>query len=114
MYLIRAEANARLGGASEALGLADLNALRTARINNYVPVVLTGQALLTAIELERRKELVGEGHRFLDLKRTSRTVVRLTNCANFCSLGPAAREWVFPIPQAEILANKQMGQNDGY
>ena len=83
-------------------------------INNYVPVVLTGQALLTAIELERRKELVGEGHRFLDLKRTSRTVVRLTNCANFCSLGPAAREWVFPIPQAEILANKQMVQNDGY
>ena len=114
MYLIRAEAYARLGGANEALGLADLNTLRAARINNYVPVALTGQALLTAIELERRKELVGEGHRFLDLKRTSRTVVRLTNCASFCSLGPAAREWVFPIPQAEILANDAIEQNDGY
>ena len=114
MYLIRAEAYARLGGASEALGLADLNALRAARINNYVAAVLTGQALRTAIENERRKELVGEGHRFLDLKRTSRTVIRTTNCSSFCSLDPSAREWVFPIPQAELLANKAMVQNDGY
>ncbi|HEX5652515.1 MAG TPA: RagB/SusD family nutrient uptake outer membrane protein [Chitinophagaceae bacterium] len=114
MYLIRAEAYARLGGANEALGLADLNTLRNARISNYVPVVLTGAALLSAIETERRKELVGEGHRFLDLKRSSRTVVRLTNCASFCSLPPAAREWVFPIPQPEILANEAMEQNNGY
>lgn len=114
MYLIRAEAYARLGGANEALGLADLNALRSARISNYVPVVLAGQALLDAIEQERRKELVGEGHRFLDLKRTSRTVSRITNCANFCTLLPGAREWAFPIPQPEILANQNMEQNDGY
>jgi hypothetical protein len=114
MYLIRAEAYARLGGVSEALALADLNTLRAARINNYVPVVLTGQALLTAIEQERRKELVGEGHRFLDLKRTTRTIIRTTNCASFCTLDPSAREWVFPIPQPEILANDAMEQNDGY
>jgi hypothetical protein len=114
MYLIRAEAYARLGGVSEALALADLNTLRAARINNYVPAVLTGQALLTAIEQERRKELVGEGHRFLDLKRTTRTIIRTTNCASFCTLDPSAREWVFPIPQPEILANDAMEQNDGY
>jgi hypothetical protein len=114
MYLIRAEAYARLGGANEALGLADLNTLRAARINGYVPVVLAGQALLNAIETERRKELVGEGHRFLDLKRTTRSVVRLTNCASFCSLPASAREWVFPIPQPEILANPAMEQNNGY
>ena len=114
MYLIRAEAYARLGGANEALGLADLNTLRAARINGYVPVVLAGQDLLNAIEVERRKELVGEGHRFLDLKRTSRTVIRTTNCASFCTLDASAREWVFPIPQPEILANTAMIQNDGY
>ena len=60
MYLIRAEAYARLGGASEALGLADLNTLRAARINGYVPVVLAGAPLLQAIDVEkRRKELAG-------------------------------------------------------
>jgi hypothetical protein len=114
MYLIRAEAYARLGGANEVLGLADLNALRTARINGYVPVVLAGTALTDAIATERRKELVGEGHRFLDLKRTSRTINRVTNCVNFCTLASGAREWVFPIPQPEILANTNMEQNTGY
>ena len=114
MYLIRAEAYARLGGANEALGLADLNTLRAARITGYVPVVLSGAALLNAIEQERRKELVGEGHRFLDLKRTTRTVNRITNCVSFCNLPSSAREWVFPIPQPEILANTAMEQNDGY
>ena len=114
MYLIRAEAYARLGGANEALGLADLNTLRAARINGYVPVVLAGVALQSAIEQERRKELVGEGHRFLDLKRTSKTVNRLTNCASFCTLLPSAREWVFPIPQPEILANPAMEQSTNY
>jgi len=114
MYLIRAEAYARLGGANEALGLADLNALRAARISGYVPVALTGAALLNAIAQERRKELVGEGHRFLDLKRTTRTVNRITNCTSFCSLPASAREWVFPIPQPELTANNAMEQNDGY
>jgi hypothetical protein len=114
MYLIRAEALARLGGANEALGLADLNTLRAARISGYVPVVLTGNALLTAIAQERRKELVGEGHRFLDLKRTTRNLVRLTNCTSFCTLPPGSREWVFPIPQDEIIANPLAEQNTGY
>lgn len=114
MYLIRAEAYARLGGANEALGLADLNALRTARINGYVPVVLTGNALINAIATERRKELVGEGQRFLDLKRTTRIINRVTNCVSFCNLASGAREWVFPIPQPEILANSNMEQNTGY
>jgi hypothetical protein len=114
MYLIRAEALARSGGANEALGLADLNALRTARINGYVPVVLTGAPLLQAIADERRKELAGEGHRFFDLKRTTRTINRTTNCTSFCTLGSAAREWALPIPQSEILANPNIEQNTGY
>jgi hypothetical protein len=113
MYLIRAAAYASLGGANEALALADLNTLRAARIAGYVPVVLAGGALQTAIAQERRKELVAEGDRFLELKRTTRTVNR-TACANFCTLPPNAREWVFPIPQPEILANSAMEQNNGY
>ena len=114
MYLVRAEAYARLGGANEILGLADLNALRTARIAGYTNVVLSGSALLQAIADERRKELAGEGHRFFDLKRTGRTISRTTNCTSFCTLSPADREWALPIPQSEILANPAAVQNAGY
>ena len=74
MYLVRAEASARNG--DEATALDDLNTLRAARINGYVPEVLSGAALTDAIAQERRKELICEGHRFFDLKRTTRTVNR--------------------------------------
>jgi len=29
-------------------------------------------------------------------------------------LAPNAREWVWPVPQAEILANKNIAQTTGY
>ena len=107
MYLIRAEARAMLGGAKEVLGLMDLNDLRAARIIGYVPVVITGSALIDEIALERRKELLGEGHRWFDLKRTTRTINRtdavLTSAKKV--LASTAREWVWPIPQGEIDAN---------
>ncbi|MBC7873374.1 MAG: RagB/SusD family nutrient uptake outer membrane protein, partial [Ferruginibacter sp.] len=74
MYLVRAEAYARMGGAGIASGLADLNTLRAARIAGYVSEVLPAAALLQAIADERRKELAGEGHRFFDLKRTTRNI----------------------------------------
>lgn len=110
MYLIRAEANARKG--NDVAALADLNALRVARF--AAPGAETGTALLNAIMVERRKELVAEGHRWFDLKRTTRTVTRTTNCTNFCTLPASAREWSFPIPQSEIDANANMQQNPGY
>lgn len=112
MYLIRAEAAARNG--DEAAALDDLNTLRAARINGYVPEVLTGTALMDAIQSERRKELICEGHRFFDLKRTTRTISR-TSCSNFCTLSPTDRSWTWPIPQPEIDANANiLPQNPGY
>ena len=112
MYLVRAEAYARDG--QDGLAMDDLNSLRAARIAGYVDEALAGAALLDAIAVERRKELVGEGHRFFDLKRTTREVNRVTNCTNFCTLDPSAREWAFPIPQSERLANPNAEQNTGY
>jgi hypothetical protein len=112
MYLIRAEAYARSG--NDAAGNGDLNTLRAARIPSYTPEVLTGAALLNAIATERRKELIGEGHRFFDLKRTTRTVSR-TNCSSFCTLNSTNRAWTWPIPQPEIDANPAISpQNPGY
>jgi hypothetical protein len=114
MYLIRAEAYARKGGAWEVLGLADLNELRAARIFGYTDVVLAGNALINAIATERRKELVAEGHRWFDLKRTTKTINR-TFCSGTCNLPPTNRAWNWPIPQPEIDANANIGpQNAGW
>jgi len=112
MYLVRAEASARNG--DEATALDDLNTLRAARINGYVPEVLSGAALTDAIAQERRKELICEGHRFFDLKRTTHIVNR-DDCNSFCTLDLAAREWTWPIPQPEVDANPNiLPQNPGY
>lgn len=114
MYLIRAEANARKGGVNEVAALVDLNTLRAARIAGFVPGVETGTALLNAIELERRKELISEGHRWFDLKRTTKTINR-TSCAVFCTLTATNRAWTWPIPIGEINANPNiLPQNPGY
>lgn len=110
MYLIRAEAYALKG--NEVAALADLNILRAAR--DAAVGAETGAALMTAIFSERRKELVVEGQRFFDLKRTTRTINRTTNCTNFCTLSPTSRAWAFPIPQKEIDANPNIQQNPGY
>ncbi len=112
IYLIRAEAYSQklLDGPA----LADLNILRASRINGFVPGIETGAALIIAIGNERRKELVCEGHRWFDLKRSARTVDRTTNCNVFCSLDATAREWAWPLPQTEILANPNIEQAEGY
>ncbi|ARS36028.1 RagB/SusD family nutrient uptake outer membrane protein [Pontibacter actiniarum] len=116
MYLIRAEARAMQAG-RESLGLEDLNTLRTARINNYAPVALSGQDLIDAIAVERQKELFAEGHQWFDLKRTTRIISR-TDCgsASQCTLEPDSRAWAWPVPQGEIIANMNIRsqQTPGY
>ena len=115
MYLIRAEAYANTSG-QEASGLADLNILRAARINGFVNGSETGAALINAIASERRKELFMEGHRWFDLKRTTRTIdrVAITAPTNSILLASTRREWVWPIPQGERDANSSMQQSTGY
>ena len=114
MYLIRAEALQNTN--QEALALADLNTLRAARISGFVPGTETGAALTAAIMLERSKELFMEGHRWFDLKRTTRNLNRGTITAPTTQslLISTRREWVWPIPQAERDANPNMSQNSGY
>lgn len=119
MYLIRAEARARSN--QEALAMTDLNTLRAARITGYTNENLTGAALLQAIADERRRELVGEGHRFFDLKRTTRTLQRGSTCGNAalsptgtCSLAPNSRQWALPFPEIVRNVNPNLIQNPGY
>ncbi|OLY94113.1 Starch-binding associating with outer membrane [Cnuella takakiae] len=118
MYLIRSEALARSGQAGPAM--QDLNTLRANRIAGYVAENLSGQALLDAIANERRRELIAEGHRFFDLKRTTRTIQRGQVCgtdlspSGDCTLEPTAREWALPIPETVVRANASQQQNPGY
>jgi hypothetical protein len=114
MLLIRAEANARSG--NNAAALNDLNLLRVARITGVQPGTETGAALLDAIANERRKELFVEGHRWFDLKRTTRTIAR-QGCrppATACNLAANSPRWTWPIPTNELNANSNMTQNNGY
>lgn len=105
MYLIRAEANARLG-APAAEVRADIDVIRRRAGLPDLPTTITAEEdLISAILQERRLEFAFEGYRFFDLRRTGRAeeVLRI----------PAWR-LVFPIPQREIDVNPNLGQNPGY
>jgi len=117
MYLIRAEANAEKGLLVAAA--LDLNTLRAARINGYVAeVFLTKESLINAIMQERFKELAFEGQRIHDLRRKGLPVTRLAedagNAQGAVLLQPTDKQYYFPIPDEEILANENMEQNPGY
>ena len=113
MYLIEAEARARL---SDATATDVLFALVSKRDASYVKSTKTGQALVDEILLQRRSELWGEGFRYFDLKRTNSPLNRngANHNAALCSIFdvPAGDvKWEFLIPQAEMNANTAMVQN---
>lgn len=119
MYLIRAEARAEEGdftGPNSAE--SDINDLRAARINGYVPeTFLSKEAAIEAVLSERFKELAFEGHRFWDLKRRGLPVERLADDApnaNAATLPANNFRFVLPIPDYEMKSNKLMKQNEGY
>jgi hypothetical protein len=111
VYLNRAEALATPGSSvlNQVAALADLNRILVAR---GLPIVaLTGSALYEEILRQRRIELAFEGHRFFDLKRLGRNLVK----------GPHYNDVAFtdfrilaPIPQREADANPNIRQNFGY
>lgn len=115
MYLIRAEAKAESTGDAAA----DINALRTLRINNYVNATFADkQALIDAVYAERFKELAFEGHRFFDLKRRNLSVTRIpadaANASGAVTLTSAQAQYSFPLPALEISVNKNTKQNPNY
>jgi hypothetical protein len=118
MYLIRAEAYAKLATPDVASGTADLNALRAQRITGYVPATFaTASDLITAVLDERFKELCFEGFRFFDLKRNNLSVQRNASdvgSTTWQTLPAGNYRFVLPIPAAELLSNPKMVQNDGY
>jgi starch-binding outer membrane protein, SusD/RagB family len=93
VYLIRAEARARIG--TDLAGAAsDLNVVRT-RAGLPNTTAATQADLLTAILAERRVELAHEGHRFFDLRRYDRKDL-MGFTTNFYRVR-------LPIPQTELF-----------
>ncbi len=116
MYLIRAEAYANIPG-NDNLGMADLNKLRSKRITSYTNENLAGASLKNAIQVERRKELVAEGHRWFDIRRTNSDITRGPDCRGLtinCTLNAGNFRFAYPIPQDEIFANNNIEQNPNY
>ena len=108
-HLIAAEAYAQLGETTRAL--QHLNAVRARAGIAPLASPVSKEACLQLVMEERRRELFTEwGHRFFDLRRTGQIDA---------VLGAAKRNWksharYFPVPQAELLNNPALTQNEGY
>ncbi|KQN38424.1 hypothetical protein ASE92_03035 [Pedobacter sp. Leaf41] len=102
MYLIRAECNVRLAPAAPIGGRTPLQDLSIVRGRAGLT---TTNATLANILNERKLELAFEGFALHDAKRTQ---------TNIGSIAWNANNLVFPIPQIEMDANKNLVQNPGY
>ncbi len=104
-YLIRAEANCRLGDLTKAT--QDINALRSKRCESGSAVSLTEENWLETISDERVRELYMEGFRLHDLKRWGMGFER-TPQSNSLAEGSSLKVepndplFVWPIPQHEL------------
>lgn len=109
-YLIRAEARAMQNKVE--LAAEDIDKIRQ-RAGLAKTTANDKDALLLAIEQERRVELFAEwGHRFFDLKRTGRALEVLSAIPEKSAVNE--NRLSFPIPVGEIVANPKLTQNPGY
>ncbi|HEU0015639.1 MAG TPA: RagB/SusD family nutrient uptake outer membrane protein [Longimicrobium sp.] len=117
-YLMYAEAFLRGGGGTQALALQYVNALRTRAYGNTSGNITAAQLTLDFILQERARELLWEAHRRQDLVRFGRFAggAYVWNYKGGVPAGQAtaAHLDLYPIPQAELLANPNLDQNPGY
>ena len=74
------------------------------------------QEVRDAIEMERRLEFIGEGHRWFDLKRTGKAVETMNAwfSANSKNVTIDNSKLLLPIPQSQIDTDPAITQNPGY
>lgn len=105
VILNKAEAHAKL--TQTDLANTELNKIRTRA--NLEPVSLSDDALFEEILLQRRIELAFEGHRFFDLKRLGRDIIKESGNVSFEDYRILAR-----IPIREVEINPNLEQNRDY
>lgn len=112
VYLNRAECRARLGNLAGALD--DINTLRQNRFpkGQYIPLQEpVGNDVLGTVLLERRRQLVFRGTRWMDLRRLNldperATVLRRILEGTEYLLPPNSPKYTYPIPPEEINLSK--------
>ncbi|MFB9296410.1 RagB/SusD family nutrient uptake outer membrane protein [Persicitalea jodogahamensis] len=112
VYLIAAEAEARLnGGTAKAYGY--INVIRSRAGLPNLAAGLSKDAFIDAVIQERSWEFFAEGDRWYDLTRTDRFLTVIPKATN--SVYPTrpvqAKNKYFPIPQDEVNANPELQQN---
>lgn len=114
VLLTAAEAKARSG--NEPGARTDISAFRAKRVPSAPAVTATGTALIDLILRERRLELIGEGHRYFDLKRLGQPITKATE-----SIAKGATDLPYSdykvlsrIPVSEIKLSTKLEQNPGY
>ena len=117
IFLIRAECYARLGNITDAMN--DLNTLLSTRWAAGTFVLYTASDASDALRqilVERRKELVGRGLRWFDLRRLNKhsdfakSLTRLIDGQAY-SLPPNDPRYTFPIPR-QVIEHTGMMQNN--
>jgi len=115
VYLIAAEAEARLNGASGAA----YGFLKKIRDRAGLPDLTPGlskEAFIDVVIQERAWEFFAEGDRWYDLTRTDKfmTVIPIAVNDYYPVRQPQAKNKYFPIPQDEINAYPGLEQNDAW
>lgn len=107
-----AEALNESGGANSA---QYLNLVRN-RVGLMNTTATSQSELRDAIELERRLEFVGEGHRWFDLKRTGKAVETMNTwfTTNNKNVTINSDHLLLPIPQSQLDTDPEIKQNEGY
>lgn len=118
-YLMYAEAVLRGGtGGSTTDALTYVNAIRTAAYGNTSGNITQGQLTLSFILDERSRELYWEGYRRTDLIRyglfTGGGYIWQWKGGVKDGIATDAKYNLFPIPDADMGANPNLTQNDGY
>lgn len=122
VYLTAAECAFRNNDKTKAVEY--LNDLVKNRTTTEASLATVDNITLDRILIERRKELIGEGQRYFDALRNNETITRYTSEADkgwHQTLSKEAQSFnrdyfkaIAAIPQAEINANPNIKQNDGY
>jgi starch-binding outer membrane protein, SusD/RagB family len=112
VYLIAAEAEARLNGAT-ATAYGFVNVVRKRAGLDDLPEGLSKDAFIDAVLQERSWEFFAEGDRWYDLTRTGKFLTVVPGAVNnvYPVRTPQPKNKYFPIPQDEINANAKIQQN---
>ncbi len=103
-----AEALARQNAGVDARAVALLNAVRQRSDNTTTFAPVTQAELINLILNERNIELLGEGHRSIDLQRLG---LPFPAKGTLSQVLPTAQNYVWPIPATELLYNSLAVQN---